>query len=98
MKKLFLALLMFFAFNTNAFAVAYNTKITGCTNTKQNVSFRVDNGGWYYVSVPFYPSLNGWYLLTTWQTFSGAASGGNSKSFFVVTDMQTNTPVVGKCL
>lgn len=90
-------LLLGFA-STNASAVAYDARIDGCSNVKQVVSFRVDTSGWYYVSVAFGVSnLSGWYLLTTLQPFSGIVSGGNKNSFFVVTDMKTQTAVVGRC-
>lgn len=99
MKKVALLALMLLGMSTNASAVAYNAKIAGCSNTTQNISFRVDASGWYYVSVPFGVSnLTGWYLLTTWQTFSGAVSGGNSNSFFTVVDMKTKTPITGTCI
>lgn len=99
MKKMLIALIMVFGLNSMLHAVAYNAEIAGCDNSTQLVKFRVDDSGWYYVSVPFDSNYqDGWHFVTSWQTFQESAKGGNTKSFFVVTDFETGTPIVGRCL
>ena len=99
MKKILLVLIMVFGLSSMLHAVAYDAKIAGCENSTQLVEFRVDDGGWYYVSIPFDTTFEYcWYLLTTLLPFQRSATGANSNSFFVVTDYQTGTPIVGRCL
>ena len=87
-------------FSVSANAVAYNAEIAGCENNTQLVKFRVDDSGWYYLSITFDPSnsANGWHFITSWQTYQVSATGGNNKSFFVVTDNATGTTAIGRCL
>ena len=99
MKKILTVLIMVFGLSSMLHAVAYDAKIAGCENNTQLVEFSVDDGGWYYVSIPFDTSFESrWYLLTTFSPLQISARGGDSRSFFVVTDYETGTPIVGRCL